>query len=90
FFFKNWYSVDLGGKGFRYKKEYIVKLPIPPITANNEHIVKQIESLVDLILDAKKKNKNADTTEYERQIDELVYELYGLDDQEIKLIEGLT
>ncbi|MEM3473772.1 MAG: TaqI-like C-terminal specificity domain-containing protein [archaeon] len=90
FFFKNWYSVDLGGKGFRYKKEYIVKLPIPPITTNNEHTVKQIESLVDLILDAKKKNKNADTTEYERQIDELVYELYGLDDQEIKLIEGLT
>ena len=30
----------------------------------------------------------ADTSKLEKEIDELVYELYGLTDEEIKIIEG--
>ena len=59
----------------------------PPITPSNEPIVKQIEVLVDKILEAKKKNPEADTGEWEKEIDELVYRLYDLTEEEIKIIE---
>lgn len=34
--------------------------------------------------------KQAQVKEYERQIDRMVYELYGLTDEEIKIVEGET
>ncbi len=34
--------------------------------------------------------KQAQVKEYERQIDRMVYELYGLADEEIKIVEGET
>lgn len=34
------------------------------------------------------KNSEANTEDLERQIDLLVYELYGLNEDEIKIIEG--
>lgn len=88
FFFKNYYAGGgLGEDGYRYKKAFLENLPIPPITPSNEPIVKQIESLVDNILEAKKQNPDADTSELEREIDELVYKLYQLTPEEIKVIE---
>lgn len=33
------------------------------------------------------KNNEIDTRELEREIDEIVYELYGLNEEEIKIIE---
>jgi len=69
-------------------KENITKLPIPPITSSNQPIVSLIELLVDKILAAKKDNPHSDTTEWEKEIDQLVYQLYELTEEEIKLIEG--
>jgi len=43
---------------------------------------------VDKILEAKRKDKSADTSHWEREIDELVYELFDLNEEEIKIIEG--
>jgi adenine-specific DNA-methyltransferase len=43
--------------------------------------------LVDKILILKKGNSKADTAELENQIDLLVYELYDLTEDEIKVIE---
>jgi len=43
---------------------------------------------VDKILEAKKENPQADTSELEREIDNLVYRLYDLTEDEIKLVEG--
>lgn len=54
----------------------------------NQSIVSQIESLVDKILDAKKTNHAADTSEWEKEIDQLVYKLYEMTDEEIKIGEG--
>ncbi|MFA6103095.1 MAG: TaqI-like C-terminal specificity domain-containing protein [Victivallaceae bacterium] len=48
----------------------------------------KIELLVDQILAAKQADPGADTQELEREIDRLVYELYGLTEEEIKLVEG--
>ncbi|HOO15331.1 MAG TPA: N-6 DNA methylase [Candidatus Marinimicrobia bacterium] len=64
------------------------KIPIPPITPSNQPIVSQIESLVDKILAAKKDNPQADTSTWEREIDRLVYELYDLTEEEIRIIEN--
>jgi hypothetical protein len=88
FFFKQWYAGGgLGEKGYRYKKAFLENLPIPPITASNQGIVSQIESLVDKILSAKKQNPQTNTQELEREIDRLVYQLYELTEQEIKIID---
>lgn len=43
---------------------------------------------IDKILTLKKQDPNADTTELETKIDELVYRLYNLSDDEIKIIKG--
>ena len=40
------------------------------------------------ILATKKKDPNADTSALERQIDKMVYELYGLTPEEIAIVEG--
>lgn len=43
---------------------------------------------IDEILTIKKQNPKADTSELEATIDELVYKLYDLNDEEIKIVEG--
>jgi len=40
------------------------------------------------IIVAKKADASADTSELEREIDELVYQLYGLTKEERKIVEG--
>jgi len=45
-------------------------------------------ALVEQILKAKKSDINTDTTEWEREIDERVYRLYGLTSAEIAVVEG--
>jgi adenine-specific DNA-methyltransferase len=69
-------------------KETMEKIPIPPITHENQSLVAQIESLVDQILARKRGNPNADTRDLERAIDDIVYRLYDLTPDEIRLVEG--
>ena len=66
----------------------------PSITSQNKTIVKRIEHLVDLFLSLTQSEnylenpqKQARVKEYERQIDQLVYKLYDLTDEEIKIVE---
>ena len=40
-------------------------------------------------MDAKELNPEKDTTDWENKIDHLVYELYGLTEEEIKIVEGV-
>lgn len=61
------------------------QLPIPTATPTQQQ---PIVALVDKILVAKKANPQADTGAWEREIDELVYELYGLTEDEVKVVEG--
>lgn len=67
------------------KAEFLKQIRLPK-AAESER--KQIESLVDRILAAKKANPLADTTAEEREIDRLVYDLYGLTEDEIAIVEG--
>ncbi len=77
-----------GFTGFRLSNQYVEIMPLPPITSANQSIVQQIEALVDRILSAKKQNPKEDTRDYERQIDQMVYQLYGLTEDEIRIVEG--
>ncbi|MDS9396462.1 Eco57I restriction-modification methylase domain-containing protein [Aphanizomenon flos-aquae NRERC-008] len=62
------------------------KIPIPKDM--NLDIQNLLCELVAQILSAKKSNPKADTTALETKIDQLVYQLYNLTPEEIKIIEG--
>jgi type II restriction/modification system DNA methylase subunit YeeA len=88
FIFKTFYAGGgLGDEGYRYKKAFLEQLPLPPLTPQNQPLANQIVQLVDKILKVKNQNPEADTSQLEREIDKLVYKLYGLTEEEIKLIE---
>jgi len=59
-----------------------LRIPIP-----SEKQEGDICSIFEKIFDIKKQNPSADTTDLETQIDELVYELYGLSEDEVRIIE---
>lgn len=89
FIFKTFYAGgNLGENGFRYKKAFLEKLPIPKINSKNEKLADELINLVDEILKAKEQNKNANTQELENKINSLVYKLYNLTEDEIKIIEN--
>lgn len=73
------------GNNFQIDKEPLLAIPL--INAD-EKITKQIESIVDAILSAKKNNPAADTANLEQQIDHLVNRLYDLTDEEISIVEN--
>jgi hypothetical protein len=52
-------------------------------------ITDQIERIVVQLINLKKQNPEADISELEAEIDRLVYELYGLSDEEIGIVEGV-
>lgn len=72
------------GDNYQIDKEPLLALPI--IIMPNEEQQSFID-LVDKILAAKKDNPQADTSVWEKEIDELVYQLYELTEEEIGIIE---
>ncbi|EKS2632039.1 Eco57I restriction-modification methylase domain-containing protein, partial [Campylobacter coli] len=89
FIFKTFYAGgNLGENGFRYKKAFLEKLPIPKINSKNQKLADELINLVDEILKAKEQDKNANTQELENKINSIVYKLYNLTEEEIKIIEG--
>ncbi|EKN7414016.1 Eco57I restriction-modification methylase domain-containing protein [Campylobacter coli] len=89
FIFKTFYAGgNLGENGFRYKKAFLEKLPIPKINSKNQKIADELINLVDEILKAKEQDKNANTSPLEEKINNMVYKIYNLTEEEIKIIEG--
>jgi len=92
-------STKQGGY-FEYKPMYISKTPIPKKSDKSQTLV----TLVDRMLDLHKKkaaaavtaNRDSPNTERierlidatDREIDQLVYQLYGLTEEEIGIVEG--
>lgn len=81
-------SVVMRGGFYRIKPAYIEKFCIPKINSKNEKLADELINLVDEILKAKEQDKNANTQELENKINSLVYKLYNLTEDEIKIIEG--
>ncbi len=88
FYFKNFCGgCILGKSGYQYNKHALEKIPIPKITEKNQELADKITALVDKILQSKEKDPKANTQKLEKEIDALVYQLYHLTDEEIKIIE---
>ncbi|MDU9789598.1 class I SAM-dependent DNA methyltransferase [Helicobacter pylori] len=88
FAFKTFYAGGgLGESGYRYKKAFIERLPIPKITEKNQELARKITDGAKQILALKEKGPKANTQKLEKEIDALVYRLYHLTDEEIKTIE---
>ena len=65
--------------------EDLRKFPIKSISMSDQL---SMITLVDQILAAKKSDPHADTSALENEIDQLVYGLYGLTEEEIRIVEG--
>ncbi|WP_300366120.1 TaqI-like C-terminal specificity domain-containing protein, partial [Brachyspira sp.] len=79
FFTKN--NIALGSSAIRMLAMYIVILPIPEVDSKTKN---KIVKLADKIIELKKQNEN--TSDLEDEIDKIVYSLYGLNDEEIRVI----
>lgn len=78
----------LRGGYFRFKSEYLKPFPIKRINFENQielNYHKQIIFWVDQILEKKKNNE--ETKELEDKIDSIVYKLYGLTYEEVKIVK---
>lgn len=72
------------GKNYQIDKDPLLSTPLPLISLEGQE---NIINLVDIIIRNKRENPNVDISENESKIDKLVYQLYGLTDTEIKIIE---
>ncbi|GAA7220650.1 class I SAM-dependent DNA methyltransferase [Helicobacter pylori] len=76
-----------GGIEGELKTNNLEKIPIPQITPQNQKLAHKITDGAKQILEAKEKDPKANTQKLEKEIDALVYQLYNLTDEEIKIIE---
>ena len=81
FFYSN-ISSSIRGGYFRFIRQYLGLLPIPHPTPTQEE---QITHLVEQRLAASSKEEQQ---KIEEEIDQAVYALYGLSEEEIKMVEG--
>jgi len=70
----------------RWLKYKIELLPIKEIPVSEQ---KPFVELVDMIIDIKQQNPQADITSLENQINQLVYKLYGLTEEEVYIVDGV-
>ncbi len=71
-------GVDIGVKVFR-------QFPVKKALLHEQDV---IINLVDKVLSIKNENPNIDTKSLENEIDQMVYKLYGLTEDEIKIVEN--
>jgi len=84
-----WYFKLIGtttGMGTNRWKKY--KIELLPIKQPSQEQEKQIENLVNQILQNNKEKLQVDNTELEIKIDQLVYQLYDLSEEEIEIVEN--
>ena len=74
---------ELQGNSKEIKKFILETIPVKEITDETPFIEK-----VNKILKIKKESPSVETSVLEAQIDQLVYELYGLTEEEIRIVEG--
>ena len=83
FAYKHIYSsIELGKSAYQYNKHALVLLPIinPSFVSLNDK--KNIENLVELLLESNKKDK------YLMDLDNLIYKLYNISNEEIEFINS--
>ena len=79
------YNGKMQGPHYQVDKEPLQRIPLPLIYLS---LQQPIIDLVEAILSKKKLSPQADISDLENSIDRLVYDLYGLSEDEIKIVEG--
>ncbi|ECP7394868.1 class I SAM-dependent DNA methyltransferase, partial [Campylobacter coli] len=74
------------GNNYQIDKEPLLNIPIVTINSKNQKIADELINLVDEILKAKEQDKNANTSPLEEKINNMVYKIYNLTEEEIKII----
>jgi adenine-specific DNA-methyltransferase len=85
FFYFKLGSVIWGKDGIKWFGDYFDNIPI---VESSQTEINNIESKVNTIISHKLNNQEADTTALEKEIDVMVYELYGLTEEEITIVEN--
>lgn len=78
-------STQMRGGWYSFESRFIKNIPVPIICQTEKN---RIEKVVSKITKIKKDDFVADTSALEAEIDQLVYQLYGLSEEEIKIVEG--
>jgi adenine-specific DNA-methyltransferase len=86
FFIQSRASLKAGGY-YSYSSNVLNQVPINNISLPEQQ---PFIDLVDKIIGSKEQNPSADTSLLESQIDQLVYQLYELTEEEIAIIEEST
>jgi len=88
FYFKEKYPASSYNQGISFTKDMINNFPIPKIPDEiREKFIRRIDEMQKLIK-TDKENMNPETEKLQEQFNRDVYELYGLSDEEIKIVEG--
>ena len=97
FYYKNMYAVFRGGY-LRFFYQYLIQLPIIQLNIKhekNQKITSLVSQIIEIINNCNKSKDESSMGMVEqkadlidRQIDVLVYELYGLTEDEIRIMEG--
>jgi len=72
----------------RFQKILIKDCRLFPIQAINKERQSQFSRIVSIIIEVKSNDSQKDTNLLEKEIDQLVYQLYGLTDKEIEIVES--
>lgn len=72
------------GGYLRFIKQYLEKIPFPNA---DESIKNQLVKLVSQIVELRTNDPHSDIFKIDRKIDQIVYELYGLSEEEIGIVE---
>ncbi|WRD34495.1 Eco57I restriction-modification methylase domain-containing protein [Helicobacter pylori] len=88
FYKKKFFPTHMQGGAFGFDTLSVETLPIPQITEKNQELADKITDCAERILKSKEKDPKANTQGLEKEIDALVYQLYHLTDEEIKIIEN--
>jgi hypothetical protein len=86
FFYSNLTSTIRGGY-LRFIRQYIAQIPV---IEPSKEVRKKIEELVSQIIEIKKKSPIENTSILETEIDQLVYDVYGLSEEEISIVEKIN
>ena len=68
----------------QFKVNELAQFPLPKNRIKKQN---EIAGVVRQILAAKERDPEADTNALEREIDQMVYKLYGLTEEEIRIVE---
>ncbi|MEK0337684.1 MAG: hypothetical protein QQN41_09665, partial [Nitrosopumilus sp.] len=83
-----WYisktSTQMRGGWYSFESRFIKSIPLRiPENVHQKSIIEKVTEIIAI----KKQDPQKNTLEKEKEVDQLVYELYGLTEEEIKIVE---